>query len=422
MIIKKTRDLKIFNFIVKEYHINEELKRLKRKKIKRTFIKGSTVAKMLFLSTFVREKSFNQLEEKIHKRKKYRNIFRKNEIIPKMHGFRDVIKEIDIKEIKRINRNVIQKAKDNKTYRKGTIDNLVVVGIDGTEIFGSYKKKWNNCYKTTIKVQEYKNNKKEEIEKEYYKQLDIFARIVGKRPGLILGYETVTCNGLEGKQEYEPNVAIKLVKNLKKYYGRGIDVIVGDAIYLNEKFMLEIKNEGYQAVIRLKENNKKLLEDAEGLYKLKNPEKIEGIKNKEINCWSEILEYKSMKLKVVKFKEKYKKGKEIKEDTIYVVSTDLNMANSTMNKIIHARWDIENEGFNELKNQCNMKHCYMADENAIHVILQMMILSYNLWELYIYGHLHNFEDMKITKFGYIERIAEAINEASYKELIIFSSA
>ena len=68
------------------------------------------------------------------------------------------------------------------------------------------------------------------------------------------------------------------VQEYKKCYGRGIDVIVGDAIYLNEKFMLEIKNEGYQAVIRLKENNKKLLEDAEGLYKLKNPEKIEVIK------------------------------------------------------------------------------------------------------------------------------------------------
>ena len=99
---------------------------------------------------------------------------------------------------------------------------------------------------------------------------------------------------------------------------------------------------------------------------------------------------------MVKFIEKSKKGKEIKEDTMYVVSTDLNMANSTMNKIIHARWSIENEGVNELKIQCNMKHCYMADENT-HVILQMMILSYNLWKLYIYGHLHNFEDMKITK-------------------------
>lgn len=422
MIIKKTKDLKIFNFIIKEYHINEELKRLKRKKVKRTFIKGSTVAKMLFFSTFIRERSFNQLQEKIHKRKKYRNIFRKNETIPKMHGFREVIKELNIEEIKQINRNVIQKAKNNKIYRKGTIDNLAVVGIDGTETFGSYKKKWNNCYKTTVKVQEYKNNKKEEVEKEYYKQIDVFARIVGKRPGLVLGYETVTCNGLKGKQEYEPNVAKKLVKNLKKYYGIGIDVIVGDAIYLDEEFLNVVKKEGYQAVIRLKDNRKKLIEDAEGLYKMQKPEKIETKNKKEINCWSEILEYKNMKLKVVKFKEKYKKGKETKEDTIFVVSTDLNMSNRTINKIIHERWDIENEGFNELKNQCNMRHCYMAEENAIHVILQMMILSYNLWELYIYGHIHKFEEKNITKLGYIERIVEAINEASYKELMIFSSA
>jgi hypothetical protein len=64
----------------------------------------------------------------------------------------------------------------------------------------------------------------------------------------------------------------------------------------------------------------------------------------------------------------------------------------------------------------------MADEKAIHVILQMMIISYNLWELYIYGHLHNFEKMKITKLGYIEEVAEAINEATYKELMLFSSA
>ena len=36
------------------------------------------------------------------------------------------------------------------------------------------------------------------------------------RPGLILGYEKVTSEGLEGKQEYEPNVAIKLIKKLKQ--------------------------------------------------------------------------------------------------------------------------------------------------------------------------------------------------------------
>ena len=55
-----------------------------------------------------------------------------------------------------------------------------------------------------------------------------------------------------------------------------------------------------------------------------------------------------------------------------------------------------------------MKHCLMGDDKAIDVILQMMIISYNLWELYIYRHLHNFEKMKMTKIGYIESIVEEI--------------
>ena len=82
------------------------------------------------------------------------------------------------------------------------------------------------------------------------------------------------------------------------------------------------------------------------------------------------------------------------------------MKEETINKIMHARWDIENDGFNELKNYWNMNHCFMADEKGINVILQMIIMSYNLWKLYIYGHLHNFEKMGMTKKGYIEMTVE----------------
>lgn len=420
MIIKKTKGLKIFNFLIKEYHIKEQLKRLKRKKVKRILVKGETIAKMIFLCMFTREISFNQLIEKIHKRKKYKNIFKKNEHIPKMHVFRDGIKELEIEDLKKINKNIILKAKENKIYRKGTIDNLVVVGIDGVETFGSYKKDWYNSYKKKKKVQEYKNGKKEEVEKEYHKQINIFAKIVGMRPGIVIGYEKVTDKGEKGKQEYEPNVAIKLIKKLKEYYGRGIDVIVGDAIYLEEKFLKAVKEEGYNAVIRLKDNRKSFLEEAEGLFKLGKSKKYK-IKNREIESWSEIIEYKEIKVKVAKYKEKYKKNNEKKEDKIYVISTDTTMKEETMNKIIHERWDVENEGFNELKNSWNMKHCYMADDKAIDIILQMIIMSYNLWELYIYGHLHSFEKKKMTKMGYIESIVEEISKAKYQE-IEFSSA
>ena len=420
-IIKKTKELKILKFLTKEYHIFEMLGSLKRKKFKRILVKGNTVAKMLFIGMFSRFESLNQILEKIHRRNKFKKLFSKKEKIPKSHVFRDGIKELSVEKLKGINKSIISKARDNKLYRAGSIDGLVVVGIDGVEIFGSYKKDWNNSYKVKKKVKEYENGENKEVEKEYHKQIYIFAKIVGKRPGLLLDNEAVTCNGNEGKQEYEPNVGIKLVQKLKNSYGRGIDVIVGDAIYMDSNFLNAVREEGYEAVIRLKDNRKALIEEAEGLFKIQKPKQFKIGKEKEIRSWSEIIEYKEMKIRVAKFEETITKGKNRKVDIIYAVSTDLNMRDETINKIIHARWDIENDGFNELKNYWNMNHCFMADENGINVIVQMIMMSYNLWELYIYGHLHNFEKLKMTKKGYIEMIVERISDAKC-EIIINSSA
>ena len=62
-------------------------------------------------------------------------------------------------------------------------------------------------------------------EKNYVKKRSIkkVSFIVGENNGrynedkVRIGYEKITCNGKEGKQEYEANVAIKLIKKLKKY-------------------------------------------------------------------------------------------------------------------------------------------------------------------------------------------------------------
>ena len=374
---------------------------------------------MLFIGMFSRFESLNQIVERIHKRKKFKKLFSKREHIPKSHVFRDGIKELSIENLRLINKSIIAKAKENKLYRSGSIDGFVVVGIDGVETFRSYKKDWKNSYKAKIKVKEYENGERKEVEREYHKQVNIFAKVVGMRPGLVLDYEVVTCNGNEGKQEYEPNVGIKLVQKLKQSYGRGIDVVVADAIYLDSNFIKAVTKEKYEAVIRLKDNKKAIIEEAEGLFKIQEAKSFKIKRKKEINYWSEIIEYKELKLRVVKFEEKEIKGKKV--DTIYAVSTDLTMKEETINKIMHARWDIENDGFNELKNYWNMNHCFMADEKGINVILQMIIMSYNLWELYIYGHLHNFEKMGMTKKGYIEMIVEKLSMAVL-EVPIKSSA
>lgn len=249
---------------------------------------------------FFREKSINQIMEKTHIRKKFSKFFSKKEKLPKMHGFRNGIIDLNVKVLERINKNVIVKARENKVYRKGTIDNLVVVGIDGTEIFESYKKNWNNSYKNIKKIQKVIDGKKEIVEEEYHKQINVFAKLVGKRPGLVLGYEKITCNGEEGKQEDEPNVAIKLIKKLKEIYGRGIDVIVGDAIYLNEEFIKTLKEENYIGIIRLKDNNRGLINDAEGIFSITKAKEHKE-KNKDIKYWSDIFDYKKQKMLMVTF-------------------------------------------------------------------------------------------------------------------------
>ncbi len=347
-----------------------------------------------------------------------------------MHSFRDGIKNLKSEELREINKKIIKRSRENKIYRKGTIDGLVVVGIDGVETFGSYKKDWKDSYKSKIKVTKYNNGEKIIEEKEYHKQINVVAKIVGKKPGLVLDYEKVTRKGNKGKQEYEPNVGIKLINRLKESYGRGIDIIVADAIYLNEKFLKSIEENGYEAIIRLKGNNISLLENAEGLFKNQEPKEWKTKRkvvntnihqSREIKAYTDIFNYVGRKVKVVKYEETYKKSGKSQKDIIYVVSTDIKMKEETINKIIHARWDIENNGFNELKNYWNMKHCYIGEVNAIDVILEMIIMSYNIWEMYLYGHLHDFEGMKITKEGYIEEIREKI-ERMRKEEIGFSSA
>ncbi len=109
MIIKKTKELKIFNFINKIYHINSYLNSISREKNKKVKIKGSTVGKLLFIGRFSREKSLNQIMEKAHFRKKYKNIFSKKERIPKIHGFRECIKELNLEELRNFRKRIWQR-------------------------------------------------------------------------------------------------------------------------------------------------------------------------------------------------------------------------------------------------------------------------------------------------------------------------
>ncbi len=74
MFIKET---KIFKYINKVYHMKEKMNSLTRKNLKNVKIKAPTVGKTLLTGMLMRDKSINQIMEKIHKRNKYKKIYAK---------------------------------------------------------------------------------------------------------------------------------------------------------------------------------------------------------------------------------------------------------------------------------------------------------------------------------------------------------
>ena len=136
---------KLFTYNNNVYHIGEKFKGLERnysKSCSKTKTKTSAVtgAKLIMASCLCGHKSINELMLTVHnKETEFKGLFDRKEYIPKMHGLRDCITNTDYKQIEEINYSVIEKAKENKIFKKNLVDGLMVVAHDGVDIAETIK-------------------------------------------------------------------------------------------------------------------------------------------------------------------------------------------------------------------------------------------------------------------------------------------
>ena len=446
------------------YDIEEKFKGLTRNNYDYKS-KPSTVAKTMFASFLCGYKSINVLNE-VNKNKKLdlRMLYRKREYIPRTHGIRDCITDTDCHQIEQINKSIILKAKENKVFRKNTIDGLCVMAWDGVEL--------NETNKDISGLPE-REHSDGNISK-YLKYL--VGMNVGERANIVvtstqlLGTEKITTkSGNERAKTIGETKAFENVwKDTEKLIGRVIDVHVFDALFLNQNVTSLIDKTGKYFVIRLKNENRDIYKDAEGIFNKREADKeyeiVEIITTKDIKYSSNAKKKDEMKTKTKKEKRKislaklgekvlvdeyvqnkknstvkvkvyekvvtrkevwddmfeltgydkevrvirsletsYKSGKENVQE-IYVVTNMLNHDVETILKIMHLRWNIENCGFRTLKQRYNINHIYIGNLNAINYIVQMIFLVFNLLELYTKFRLKIDMDITwITIFKLFER-------------------
>ena len=131
----------------------------------------------------------------------------------------------------------------------------MVAGIDEVELFSSTKKSCPDCL--TLK------NRAGEMD---YFHRSVVCMTVGKAPHVILGQEMLKPRDGAEKDEGELTGGKRLVEQLRKRHGHFADVIVADALYLNAPFINTIKENGLEAVIRLKDEKRLIFQDAGGFF------------------------------------------------------------------------------------------------------------------------------------------------------------
>ena len=191
----------------------------------------------------------------------------------------------------------------------------------------------------------------------------------------------------------------RLIERLKKRHGHFADVIVADALYLNAPFINTLKENGLEGVIRLKDERRMIFQDAERLFKQDEGKKASFWKGKKkIEVWDLSgfkMEGCPYKLRVVRYHEQWEENGKETERFMWLVTTLEAADYRVLWEMMHRRWDIEENGFHQLKTYYHAKHCYCHD--AVETISNLIIIGFNVRELYLYRRSRSFVGSGISR-------------------------
>ena len=206
---------------------------------------------------------------------------------------------------------------------------------------------------------------------------------------------------------------------MEQRHGHFADVIVADALYLNAPFINTIKENGLEAVIRLKDEKRLIFQDAEGLFNRGEGKKESFQRGKKtIEVWDLSkfeMENCPHRLRVVRYHESWQENGKETERWMWLVTTLEQTDPQVLWEMMNRRWDIEENGFHQLKTYYHAKHCYC--HGAVETIFNLMIIGFNMRELYLYRRIQKFEESGITRKSVSRIFRDDLLTEKVKELL-----
>ena len=284
---------------------------------------------------------------------------------------------------------IARRLKRNGVLRSDWSRGLVVAAVDGIEICSSFVRCCDACMEREM---EHKVNGEMRTDMQYYHRIVVVAVVSTPFP-IPLGLR------FQKNGEGEVGCALALLQDLNHQLGRRfLDVLVGDALYMQAPFVKEVECLGLVWAFTLKENQPDLLREAERLTQ-GSPTGVHTELGRETRYWHlpevdwPVADRLVRVVKTVRIEQlrrvtvSEKDGHRIKSKTaatqestnFYATSFELgSLSPLFIHQFSRSRWRIDTEVFQTITTDCHLKHPAVHQTTALVVLTMIRFLAYTL--------------------------------------------
>ena len=253
---------------------------------------------------------------------------------------------------------------------------LMPLVLDGHELHSTEHRHCPACLQRTISTAH--------GERTQYYHRHVVALLLGRDFPILLDAEP------QRPGEDEIAAALRLLERLLQNFPRAFDVVLGDALYTDPRLYNFLLDHGKDVLTVLKNENRTLLVDARTLFETHAPQRFsEGSTTREVwdlqgfATWPQV----HRPVRVVRSRETTSSRRQLdgqphdqEADWVWVTTLSVNRASTpAVVSLGHARWSIENQGFNETTNRWAADHIYNHNPTAILIFCLMTMLAFNLF-------------------------------------------
>lgn len=284
---------------------------------------------------------------------------------------------------------IARRLKRNGVLRSDWSRGLVVAAVDGIEICSSFRRCCDACMQRQV---EHKVRGELRTDTQYYHRI-VAAVIVSTPFPVPLGIR------FQKDGEAEVPCALALLQDLVGQLGRRfLDLLVGDAIYLQAPFVKAVEDLGLDWAFTLQENQPELLHEAERLT-AGSPSSVQLEPHEELRCWHLpqvdwpaadrlVRVVKTVRIdhqrKVTirqqgEHLQKSKTAVAVESTNFYATNFELGAIPPTfLHPLSRSRWRIDTEVFQTLTTDCHLKHPAVHQSTALLVLTMIRVLAYTL--------------------------------------------